>query len=90
LKCGKKTSIEIRQRNSSNKCSRKRCCDIIRILSYKDEAALLRELGATVQFTRNPEWPVLGPPQGIEEDIWPLGDSRVYAPFYTHDRNSNN
>jgi ankyrin repeat protein len=52
---------------------------------YKDEAALLRELGATELLSRNPQWPVLGPPQGIEADIWPLGDSREYAPFYTHE-----
>src|SRR5204863_6707590 len=49
---------------------------------YKDEAALLRELGATEMLARSPVWPVLGPPQGIEEDIWPLGDSREYEPFY--------
>jgi ankyrin repeat protein len=51
---------------------------------YKDVMALLRELGATTELARNPEWPVLGPPQGIEEDIWPLGDERVYEPFYKH------
>jgi ankyrin repeat protein len=56
---------------------------------YKDEAALLRELGATELMARSPMWPVLGPPQGIEEDIWPLGDSRVYEPFYKHDPTSN-
>ena len=52
---------------------------------YGDVAALLRDLGATEQFARSPVWPVLGPPQGIEADIWPLGDSRVYEPFYKHD-----
>lgn len=52
---------------------------------YKDEAALLRELGATELLARSPAWPILGPPQGIEEDIWPLGDSKTYAPFYTHE-----
>ncbi len=31
---------------------------------YKDEAALLRELGATVLMPKDPVWPVLGPPQG--------------------------
>ena len=41
---------------------------------YKDEAALLRELGATVELKRSPEWPVLGPPQGIDPDIWPVGE----------------
>jgi ankyrin repeat protein len=56
---------------------------------YKDEAALLRELGASEQLARSPVWPVLGPPQGIEEDIWPLGDSRVYEPFYKHEPTSN-
>ena len=54
---------------------------------YADVAALLRELGATVEVSSNPVWPVLGPPQGIEADIWPLGDSKVYAPYYTHDSN---
>ena len=56
---------------------------------YKDVAALLRELGASVEFARSPEWPVLGPPQGVEEDIWPLGDERVYEPFYKHLPTSN-
>jgi ankyrin repeat protein len=49
---------------------------------YKDEAALLRELGATKLLERSPVWPVLGPPQGIWEDIWPLGESRVHEPVY--------
>jgi len=56
---------------------------------YKEEAALLRELGATVLLNKSPDWPVLGPPQGVEEDIWPLGDERVYAPFYQHLPTSN-
>jgi ankyrin repeat protein len=51
---------------------------------YNDVAALLRELGGTVEFKGTPNWPVLGPPQGIEEDIWPVGESAVHAPFYTH------
>jgi hypothetical protein len=51
---------------------------------YSDVAALLRELGATVEFKGTPNWPVLGPPQGIEEDIWPVGESAVHPPFYTH------
>jgi len=51
---------------------------------YKDLADLLRGLGATVEFARNVEWPVLGPPQGIELDIWPVGESAVHAPTYTH------
>jgi ankyrin repeat protein len=52
---------------------------------YKDEAALLRELGATKLLAKSPTWPVLGPPQGIWEDIWPLGESRVHDPVYKHD-----
>jgi ankyrin repeat protein len=52
---------------------------------YKDEATLLRELGATKLMARTPVWPVLGPPQGIWEDIWPLGESRVHEPVYRHD-----
>jgi hypothetical protein len=56
---------------------------------YTAEATLLRELGATEMLARNPDWPILGPPQGIEEDIWPLGDSRAYAPFYTHKPSGN-
>jgi len=49
---------------------------------YKDEAALLRELGAKKLLDKSPVWPVLGPPQGIWEDIWPLGESRVHEPVY--------
>ncbi len=52
---------------------------------YKEEAALLRELGATRLLAKSPSWPVLGPPQGIWEDIWPLGESRVHEPVYKHD-----
>jgi ankyrin repeat protein len=52
---------------------------------YKDEAALLKELGATKLRAKSPSWPVLGPPQGVWEDIWPLGESRVHAPVYKHD-----
>jgi ankyrin repeat protein len=52
---------------------------------YKDEAALLRELGATKLLDKSPTWPVLGPPQGIWEDIWPLGESRIHEPVYKHD-----
>jgi len=52
---------------------------------YKDEAALLKELGATKILAKSPSWPVLGPPQGIWEDIWPLGESRVYPPVYHRD-----
>jgi len=51
---------------------------------YDEEAALLRELGATVEMENDPLWPVLGPPQGVWPDIWPLGEPNVYAPVYTH------
>jgi hypothetical protein len=50
---------------------------------YADEAALLRELGATREVEREPEWPVLGPPQGVWADIYPLGEPRVHEPIYT-------
>ncbi len=49
---------------------------------YKEEAALLRELGATKEMGRDAAWPVLGPPQGLWPDIWPLGDARVHEPIY--------
>jgi len=49
---------------------------------FKEEATLLRELGATKLMAKNPMWPVLGPPQGVWEDIWPLGESAVHAPIY--------
>jgi ankyrin repeat protein len=51
---------------------------------YEAEAALLRELGATEVMDRSPVWPVLGPPQGVWADIWPLGESSVHEPVYTH------
>jgi len=51
---------------------------------YKEEATLLRELGATKQMAKSPVWPVLGPPQGVWPDIWPLGESRVHEPIYKH------
>jgi len=51
---------------------------------YEEEAALLRELGATEEVDRDPVWPVLGPPQGVWADIWPLGEPRVHEPIYTH------
>ena len=54
---------------------------------YEEEAALLRELGATVMMARPPEWPVLGPPQGLWPDIYPLGEPVVHDPVYTHVRN---
>jgi uncharacterized protein len=49
---------------------------------YKEEATLLRELGATTMMAKSPVWPVLGPPQGVWADIWPLGESRVHEPIY--------
>jgi hypothetical protein len=49
---------------------------------YKEEVALLRELGATKEIGRNAVWPVLGPPQGLWPDIWPLGEPRVHEPIY--------
>lgn len=51
---------------------------------YEEEAALLRELGATREMEQDPLWPVLGPPQGVWADIWPLGEPRVHEPIYTH------
>jgi ankyrin repeat protein len=51
---------------------------------YKDEAALLRELGATVMMKQDPVWPVLGPPQGLWADIPPLGEPVVHEPVYRH------
>jgi ankyrin repeat protein len=49
---------------------------------FKDEAALLQELGAKKLMARSPVWPVLGPPQGVWTDIWPLGESQVHEPIY--------
>jgi len=49
---------------------------------YKEEAQLLRDLGATKLMAKSPVWPVLGPPQGVWEDIWPLGESAVHEPVY--------
>jgi ankyrin repeat protein len=51
---------------------------------YKEEEALLRELGATVLMAQDPAWPVLGPPQGMWPDIWPVGEPVVHDPIYTH------
>ena len=53
---------------------------------YAEEAALLRELGATVLRAKAPDWPVLGPPQGLWVDIWPLGEPVEHEPVYTHER----
>ena len=49
---------------------------------FKEEATLLRELGATKLMARSPMWPTLGPPQGVWDDIWPLGESAVHSPIY--------
>ena len=54
---------------------------------YEEEASLLRELGATQAMDRDPAWPVLGPPQGVWADIWPLGEPRAHEPIYTHSTN---
>jgi ankyrin repeat protein len=51
---------------------------------YEDEAALLRELGAHVTMAKEPVWPVLGPPQGMWVDIWPVGEPVEHPPVYTH------
>jgi ankyrin repeat protein len=51
---------------------------------YEEEAALLRELGATVTMPKDPVWPVLGPPQGMWPDIWPVGEPVEHPPVYTH------
>ena len=37
-----------------------------------DLAKLLRELGATVELEKTPDWPPVGPPIGYEATIWPL------------------
>jgi ankyrin repeat protein len=55
--------------------------------SYDEEAALLREFGASREIEREPLWPVLGPPQGVWADIWPIGEPTVYPPIYTHAAN---
>jgi ankyrin repeat protein len=52
---------------------------------YDEEAALLRELGAKVLMAKDPVWPVLGPPQGMWPDIWPVGEPVVHPPIYRHD-----
>ena len=49
---------------------------------YKEEATLLRELGATTLMAKSPVWPVLGPPQGVWADIPPLGEPTVHEPVY--------
>ena len=49
---------------------------------FKEEAQILRELGATKLLAKSPLWPVLGPPQGMWDDIWPLGETAVHEPVY--------
>ena len=49
---------------------------------FKEEAQLLRDLGATKLMAQSPVWPVLGPPQGVWNDIYPLGEARVHEPVY--------
>jgi ankyrin repeat protein len=56
---------------------------------FDEEAALLRDLGATVMMAREPDWPVLGPPQGLWPDIYPIGEPVVHEPVYTHTRSSH-
>ena len=51
---------------------------------YDEEATLLRKLGATVMMPKDPFWPVLGPPQGLWTDIWPLGEPVLHDPVYKH------
>jgi ankyrin repeat protein len=51
---------------------------------FDEEAALLRELGATELMAQAPDWPVLGPPQGMWADIWPIGEPAVHPPIYKH------
>ena len=49
---------------------------------YREEEKVLRDMGATRLMARSPVWPVLGPPQGVWDDIYPLGESRVHEPVY--------
>ncbi len=56
---------------------------------FEEEAALLRELGAKVMMPKDPVWPVLGPPQGMWPDIWPVGEPVEHPPVYTHARASH-
>jgi ankyrin repeat protein len=49
---------------------------------FREEEKALREMGATRLMARSPVWPVLGPPQGVWDDIYPLGESRVHEPVY--------
>lgn len=56
---------------------------------FEEEEQLLRELGASVEMEQQPDWPVLGPPQGVWADIFPIGEPEVYAPIYTHVANQD-
>jgi ankyrin repeat protein len=49
---------------------------------FKEEAQLLRDLGAQTLMAKSPVWPVLGPPQGVWNDIPPIGEPRVHDPVY--------
>jgi hypothetical protein len=40
-------------------------------------------------MAREPDWPVLGPPQGLWPDIYPIGEPVVHEPVYTHTRSSH-
>jgi hypothetical protein len=35
-------------------------------------------------MAKEPVWPVLGPPQGMWVDIWPVGEPVEHPPVYTH------
>ena len=54
-----------------------------------DLAKLLRDSGATVELSKTPDWPPVGPPLGYEATIWPLQPSDAlsaastkYPPMY--------
>ena len=59
-----------------------RITDALQTPQFKEEAQLLRELGGTKLMAQSPVWPVLGPPQGVWDDIWPLGETAVHPPVY--------
>ena len=54
---------------------------------FEEEESLLREFGASREIAEEPLWPVLGPPQGVWADIWPIGEPNTYPPVYTHAAN---
>jgi len=39
---------------------------------YDDVAELLKSYGATVELDESPDWPIVGPPQGVDPVIWPI------------------